>query len=74
MTCRQYSNLLADNEEFHKMLVDGVPVEYHKDGNIVGDSVRVCDFENPENNEFIVVNQYTIAQIRRKIYDNTDTG
>jgi type I restriction enzyme R subunit len=56
------SNLLADNEEFHKMLVDGIPVEYRKGGDIVGDSVRVCDFENPSNNEFLVVNQYTIVQ------------
>jgi type I restriction enzyme R subunit len=56
------SNLLVDNEEFHKMLVDGIPVEYRKGGDIVGDNVRVCDFENPSNNEFLVVNQYTIVQ------------
>lgn len=56
------SNLLADNEEFHKMLVDGVPVEYRKNGDIKGDYVHVVDFENPLNNEFLVVNQYTIVQ------------
>jgi type I restriction enzyme R subunit len=56
------SNLLVDNEEFHKMLVDGIPVEYRKGGDIAGDCVRVCDFENPSNNEFLVVNQYTIVQ------------
>ena len=56
------SNMLADNEEFHKMLVDGVPVEYRKDGHIKGDYVRVMDFETPLNNEFLVVNQYTIVQ------------
>lgn len=56
------SNMLADNEEFHLMLVDGVPVEYRKGGDIKGDFVHVVDFENPLNNEFLVVNQYTIVQ------------
>lgn len=56
------SNLLADNEEFHRMLVEGVPVEYRKGSDIKGDYVRVVDFKNPLNNEFLVVNQYTIVQ------------
>ncbi len=56
------SNMLADNEEFHLMLVNGVPVEYRKNGDIKGDFVHVVDFENPLNNEFLVVNQYTIVQ------------
>lgn len=56
------SNLLADNEEFHKMLVDGVPVEYRNDSDIKGDTVRVVDFDCPLNNEFLVVNQYTVVQ------------
>lgn len=56
------SNLLADNEEFHKMLVDGVPVEYRKGSDIKGDSVRIVDFDCPLNNEFLVVNQYTVVQ------------
>ncbi len=56
------SNLLADNEEFHKMLVDGVPVEYRKGSEIKGDSVRIVDFDCPLNNEFLVVNQYTVVQ------------
>jgi type I restriction enzyme R subunit len=56
------SSLLADNEEFHKMLVDGVPVEYRKGSDIKGDSVRIVDFDCPLNNEFLVVNQYTVVQ------------
>lgn len=56
------SNMLSDNEEFHSMLVEGVPVEYRMNGDIKGDFVRVVDFENPLNNEFLVVNQYTIVQ------------
>ena len=56
------SNLLADNEEFHRMLVDGVPVEYRKSNDIKGDYAHVVDFETPSNNEFLVVNQFTIVQ------------
>jgi type I restriction enzyme R subunit len=56
------SNLIADNEEFHRMLVNGISVEYRKGGDIKGDYVRVVDFDNPQNNEFLVVNQYTIVQ------------
>ncbi|MCL2867809.1 MAG: type I restriction endonuclease, partial [Clostridia bacterium] len=56
------SNLIADNEEFHKLLVDGIPVEYRKNGDIKPDYVRVVDFENPLNNEFLVINQYTVVQ------------
>jgi type I restriction enzyme R subunit len=56
------SNLLADNEEFHRLLVDGVPVEYRKDGDIKPDIVRIVDFDNAENNEFLTVNQYTVVQ------------
>jgi type I restriction enzyme R subunit len=55
------SNMLADNEEFHRMLIAGVPVEYRKSGDIKGDYVRVVDFDDPCNNEFLVVNQYTIV-------------
>jgi type I restriction enzyme R subunit len=56
------SNLLADNEEFHKMLIDGVPVEYRKEGDIRGDNARIVDFDNPLNNEFLAVNQFTVTQ------------
>jgi type I restriction enzyme R subunit len=58
------SNLIGDNETFHKMLVDGVPVEYRKNGEIVGDYVRLVDFsENgTDNNEFLVVNQFTVIE------------
>jgi len=56
-------SLIFNNKSFHKMLVEGVPVEYRrKDGSIAGDSVRLFDFENPENNEFLAVNQFTVIE------------
>jgi type I restriction enzyme R subunit len=56
-------SLLANNRAFHKMLIDGVSVEYQrKDGSIAGDHARLLDFENPENNEFLAINQFTVIE------------
>ena len=54
-------NLLPNNEHFHKMLTDGVDIEYRKD-RIVGDKVWLVDFENISNNEFVAMNQFTIIE------------
>jgi len=58
------SNLIADNEDFHKLLIDGIPVEYRniKAGYEKSDQLRIVDFDDAENNEFLVVNQYTVVQ------------
>lgn len=56
-------SLLGNNHGIHKYLVEGVPVEYQRaDGSIGGDLVRVLDYVNPENNEFLAVNQYTVVE------------
>ena len=52
--------LLSANRAFHKLLVGGVPVEYQKDGQTVGDFVRLVDWSNVSRNEFWAVNQFTI--------------
>ena len=45
------------------MLVDGLEVEYRgKDGTIKGDQVRLADFSNPEENDWLAVNQFTIIE------------
>lgn len=54
--------LLANNEEFHRLLTEGVNVNYQKDGNTRGDLVWLVDFDNPDNNEFVVANQFTIIE------------
>ncbi|OPY56833.1 MAG: hypothetical protein A4E49_00148 [Methanosaeta sp. PtaU1.Bin112] len=60
---QQSPSLLASNRAFHKMLIEGVPVEYQrKDGSIAGDHAQLVDFENPENNEFLAVNQFTVIE------------
>ena len=54
--------LLTNNESFHRLLTEGVKVSYQKDGNQRGDLVWLVDFANPENNDFVVVNQLTVIE------------
>ena len=56
-------SLVANNHLIHKYLVEGVPVECQRaDGSIGGDLVRVLDYDEPENNEFLAVNQFTVVE------------
>jgi type I restriction enzyme R subunit len=55
--------LIVNNQSFHRMLVNGLDVEYrNKDGRITGDKVWLFDFEKPERNEFLAVNQFTVIE------------
>lgn len=51
---------LAANRIFHKLLTNGVNVQYQKDGETRGDFLRLVDWANPQNNEFWAVSQFTI--------------
>ncbi len=55
-------NHLINNENFHRYLTDGVDVEVRTPSGIRGEKVYIVDFENPENNEFLAVNQFTIIE------------
>jgi type I restriction enzyme R subunit len=54
--------LIANNEQVQKYLSDGVHVQYRIGNRERGDSVWFIDFANPENNEFLAVNQYTVVE------------
>lgn len=54
--------LLANNETFHRLLTEGIPVTKRVQGDDRGDRVWLIDFKNPQNNEFLVVNQFTIVE------------
>lgn len=55
--------LMERNRAVHRMLVDGVNVEYRrKDGSIAGAQARVVDFDAPENNDWLAVNQFTVSE------------
>ena len=54
--------LLTNNESFHRLLTEGIKVSYQKDGQQRGDLVWLIDFKTPENNDFIVANQFTVVE------------
>ena len=55
----------ARNRAFHRMIVDGMTVEYRNDqGKIRGAQVRAIDFDAPENNDWLAVNQFTVVENR----------
>ena len=55
-------SLIQRNRAFHKMLTDGVTVEIAEDGAVRGEQVKLIDFENPEANDWLVVNQFTVIE------------
>ncbi len=52
--------LVQANRQFHRWLVEGVPVEFQKDGETRGDRVRLVDFTDPGRNDWLAVNQLSI--------------
>ena len=54
--------LLTNNENFHALLTEGVTISRQQDGNERGDLVWLIDFKHPENNEFVVANQFTVIE------------
>src|SRR5690606_18628046 len=61
LTRLEAASLIERNRDAHRMMVNGVTVEYRgPDGRIVGAQARVIDFEAPENNDWLAVNQFTV--------------
>jgi len=54
--------LLAANESFHKLLTNGVEVEYRHEGRTKGDKVWLVDFDRPDVNDCLAVNQFTTVE------------
>jgi type I restriction enzyme R subunit len=55
-------NLFENNRRFHKLLTDGIDVEYQADGCTIYDKVWLIDFTNPDNNDWLAVNQFTVIE------------
>ena len=65
LTHPEGSTLVARNRAFHRMLVNGVEIEYQdSDGRVRGDQVRVIDFDNLASNDWLAVNQFTVTEDR----------
>ena len=63
LTRPQGATLEARNRAFHRMLVNGVEIEYRdSEARVRGDQVRVIDFDNPTDNDWLAVNQFTVTE------------
>jgi type I restriction enzyme R subunit len=63
LTRPEGADLLQSNRVLHRLLVDGVTVEYRDaEGMIRGAQARVIDFDHPASNDCLAVNQFTVAE------------
>ena len=56
------TDMLTANERFHTLMANGVEVEYRVNGEDRAALVNLIDYNNPENNEFLVINQFTVVE------------
>jgi type I restriction enzyme R subunit len=60
----EHPSLVENNRQFHRYVLEGVPVEYRAEGRVVHDVVRLVDFDQPEANDWLAVNQFTVMEER----------
>ena len=63
LTC---NNIVEDNKEFTKYLLQGVPVEIKTNSGYQYKNVKLIDFDNIDNNNFQAINQFTIIEFEQK--------
>ena len=58
-----FPSLVEENRRLHQLMVDGVDVDItREDGSIGTDKAKLIDFQNPSNNEYVAVNQFTVIE------------
>ncbi|MFV0298846.1 MAG: type I restriction endonuclease, partial [Hyphomicrobiaceae bacterium] len=63
ITGSETQSLTEENRRIHRLLVNGVDVEFKADdGSIRGDKVWLVDFEDPQANDWLVTNQFTVIE------------
>lgn len=59
-------NLIDENFRLHQLITEGVPVEYRdKDGMARTTRLWLIDFDCPDRNDWVAVNQFTVVEDRR---------
>ena len=67
LTRPEGATLEVRNRAFHRLLVEGVAVEYQQpNGGVRGAQAQVVDFDNPANNDWLAVNQFTVVENKRE--------
>ena len=63
LTRPEGAELIVRNRALHRLLVDGVTVEYRDaEGSIRGAQARVIDFDDPAGNDWLAVNQFSVVE------------
>lgn len=62
----KHGNVVEDNKEFTKYLLQGVPVEIKTKNGYQYKNVKLIDFDKIENNRFEAINQFTIIEFEQK--------
>ncbi len=65
LTRAEGADLVQRNRHLHRLFVNGVTVEYRtREGEVRGAQARVIDFEQPEGNDWLAVNQFGVTENR----------
>jgi len=63
VTQAELPNLMEENRRIHKLLTEGVDVEYYgEDGVLTAGKVRLINFDEPANNDWLAVNQFVVIK------------
>ncbi|MBV9718019.1 MAG: type I restriction endonuclease subunit R [Candidatus Eremiobacteraeota bacterium] len=63
VSVHETTDVVLNNQRFHRFFIDGVEVEYSDGaGRMRYDRARLIDFENPDSNDWLAVNQFTIKE------------
>ena len=58
-------DVVISNRSFHRLLLEGVPVEYKRDDRIIHDHAFLIDFNKLSSNRFRAINQFTLEGSKR---------
>ncbi len=61
----QTNDTVEENRRIHSLITEGVTVEFRSNDRIVGEKVWLVDFANPDANDWLVVNQFTLIEGRK---------
>ena len=63
VTVHDTQDMILNNQRFHQFLIEGVSVEYSDGGGVVRYvDAKIVDFDNPDNNDWLAANQFTIKE------------
>jgi type I restriction enzyme R subunit len=65
-------NPVVNNHAFHRLLVEGIDVSYRDGGQLVHDKLWLLDFDDPDANEFLAVNQFTVTDVNHRTHAKTN--